>query len=125
MLRRLHAKYASRGLRIIVTQRMAGYTDWNGSGTLTEAEEAEFARWYFGDYHKLPATLAVQATAFGKGADGRRVASQAPSTTLSSVLSSPLIGTKLVDRAGVLRYASIGIAGEKELEAYIESALAR
>jgi len=76
MLRRLHDKYASQGLDIVIIERTQGFS-WS-SPPQTPSDEAASDAWYYLDYLKLPFTLVVQETPFKHRPDGRLVPGNIP-----------------------------------------------
>lgn len=68
-LRRIHEKYHDRGLDIALIAHTKGFA-W-GSPPLNTAEEAKLIGWYYREHLKLPFTIHVAATEFGKLSDGR------------------------------------------------------
>ena len=75
VVRRLSARYASRGLDVIVATSTRGY--FRSQPMPSAAEEAALTGKYFSEHLKLPAAVAVQETPFSfRPTDGRRLNQQ-------------------------------------------------
>lgn len=115
MIKRIREDYDTTKLDIVLIQKTKGSARWHTDGPLNPEREAEASRWYFQDYLKLEATVAVLETSFTKLPDGRMVAKPDE----SGIFGSPLIGTVIVDRNGNLVYKDIGIVRESVIRAYL------
>lgn len=118
-LRRLHERYHSRGLEVVLVGRTTGYA-W-GSPPLAAEAEANLFGWYYREHLKLPFTVLVEETSFSTKPDGRKVAAPSPFMTTYSPL--PLRGY-IIGRDGLMKSINYGFHSESELEAYIVRELA-
>ncbi len=92
-IRRLHEKYGSAGLEIVVVSKTSGH--FRSQLTLDPEVEVDLIRKYYLDYLKLPVVLAVPETQFSRMHDGRRMPEQS-----ANEQGWPMGDVLLVDRKG-------------------------
>jgi hypothetical protein len=110
VLRRLAAKYAARGLDITVLARTQGYL---GGDVIAPDSEAVRIRQYFLDELKLPVTLGITLSDFGRRSDGRLTLRSAVNEVAYQPESFVPLPTFLVDAHGIVRL-STRLARENE-----------
>jgi hypothetical protein len=117
-LRRLHKKYGSQGLDIVLVLGTKGYS-WSSPPQLAE-DEAKTDAWYYRGYFKLPFTVVVEKTPFTTQPDGRRVAG----SIAFSDAYTPLTWKVLIGRDGKIITNGFDFDYDAQLDAYVQKALA-
>jgi len=118
-LRRMHERYHDRGLDIVLVARTAGYA-WASPPLVAEAE-ANLFEWYYREHLKLPFSVLVEETSFGKRPDGRRVAQKTPFQSKWDPIEP---NGYIVGRTGIVKAVNYGFHSEAELEGYLLRELA-
>lgn len=101
VFRRLHNRYASRGLTTTLVTRTIGVM---GGNLVTPDTERAILRSYFLDVLHLPVTVALTETTFGHRSDGRRVEQNADNESRYRVNPNIPVLAYLVDAAGQFRW---------------------
>jgi hypothetical protein len=94
-----------------------GYS-WS-SPPQSAADEAKTIAWYYAEHLKVPFTLVVEETPFTKLPDGRRIPGR---TAFQQTYMPP---QALIGRDGRIYTSWIGLGSERQMEVFIEQALAQ
>ena len=119
-LRRLHERYHTEGLDIVLVARTKGYI-WK-TPPIEAGDEAKLIGWYYRDHLKLPFPVLVERTTFGRRADGRLEAVRSP--FLQTFQGRRLNQGYMVARDGTLVAIDRVFSSEAQLEAYVRRELA-
>jgi hypothetical protein len=100
-LRRLVDKFGARGLEVINSTKTFGFI--RDTAAIEPLDEAKYDSVVFIAQRNIPGSLAVYSTRYRWLPDGRRVNERTPQE-----MNYPSASFTIVDRAGVIRYASFG-----------------
>jgi hypothetical protein len=100
-LARLNNRFGARGLELISFTKTVGY--YRDVAPVTPIDEAKYDSTFFLVTRQIPGALAVFETKFRWLPDGRRVNEPTPQER-----NYPLASLVIVDRRGIIRYASVG-----------------
>jgi hypothetical protein len=117
MLQRLYNKYHAQGLEIVLVFKTQGYS-WS-SPPQSAADEAKTIAWYYTEHLKVPFTLVVEETPFTKLPDGRRTPGQVAFQQKYRPTQA------IIGRDGRIYTSWIGLGSERQMEVFIEQALAQ
>ena len=100
-LKRLVDKFGARGLEVINSTKTFGFI--KDTAAIEPLDEAKYDSVLFLTQRNIPGSLAVYSTKYRWLPDGRRVNERTPQE-----INYPSSSFTIVDRAGVIRYASFG-----------------
>lgn len=113
-LRRLHEKYGSQRLDIVLVLNTAGFA-WS-SPPLSTADEAKIIGWYFRDHLKLPFKVVVEETQFTTRSDDRRIGNR---PIFVGMYDPIFLRGVIIGKDGNISSINYGFASEAMLEAYV------
>jgi len=110
---RLIRQYETVGLELTLVTRTGG---WDRDRLVKPQEESDSLRALFHDYLKVPATLVVWATEFGKNADGHLRIRTMPNDQayFGPQVGAPPNAAALIDKAGVVRHVTFVTLGTEQ-----------